>query len=227
MVGLRFLRFDPGQKKPPPNQRGLLVEVQKGEESNLALLIENAKSTIYRKLGLQRGQIQLECDLRDTAVAAGIRYGVLREQTASTSDVGLRNERRQTVCTEAFRLGDAPHRRGDLRIPHPAFQRLSKLGADMLKLLSAVVAAAGIAGVLTLLPVATSARLAASPPAKSEQAPLAACADRPWPYLNCIGSPREESRLQLLTADRFTPSASMLRVSDAQILLEKSQMQDW
>jgi hypothetical protein len=96
----------------------------------------------------------------------------------------------------------------------------------MLKLLSAVVVAAGIAGVVTFLPGATSARLAASPPAKPEQV-SEACADRPWPYLNCIGSPREESRLQLLTADRFTPSASMLRVSDAQILLEKSQMQDW
>ena len=55
----------------------------------------------------------------------------------------------------------------------------------MLKLLSAVVAAAGIAGALTLLPGATSARLSASPPAKSEQVPLETCADRPWPYLKC------------------------------------------
>ena len=39
----------------------------------------------------------------------------------------------------------------------------------MLKLLSALVAAAGIAGALTLLPGATSARLSASPPAKPEQ----------------------------------------------------------
>ena len=44
---------------------------------------------------------------------------------------------------------------------------------------------------------------------------------------NVVGSPSEESSLQLLTTDRFTPSASMLRVSDAQILLEKSQIQDW
>ena len=97
----------------------------------------------------------------------------------------------------------------------------------MLKLLSALVAAAGIAGALTFLPGATSARLAASPPAKSEQVPLETCADRPWPYLKCSDSPSEESRLRLLTTDRFTLSASMLRVSDAQILLEKSQIQDW
>ena len=96
----------------------------------------------------------------------------------------------------------------------------------MLKLLSALVAAAGIAGVLTFLPGATSARLAASPPVKPEQVSKA-CADRPWPYLNCVGAPLEESRLQLLILDRFTPSASLLRVSDDQILLEKSQMQDW
>ena len=97
----------------------------------------------------------------------------------------------------------------------------------MLKLLSAIVVAAGIAGVLTLLPAAKSARLAASPPAKSEQVSPEVCPDRPWPYLNCIGAPLEEARLRPLTADRLTPSASMLRVSDAQILLEKSQMQDW
>ena len=42
----------------------------------------------------------------------------------------------------------------------------------MLKLLSALVAAAGIAGALTLLPGATSTRLSASPPAKSEQVSL-------------------------------------------------------
>jgi hypothetical protein len=96
----------------------------------------------------------------------------------------------------------------------------------MLKLLSALVAAAGIAGALTLLPGATSTRLSASPPAKSEQV-SEVCADRPWPYLKCSDSQSEESSLRLLTTDRFTPDASMLRVSDAQILLEKSQIQDW
>ena len=58
----------------------------------------------------------------------------------------------------------------------------------MLKLLSALVAAAGIAGVLTFLPGATSARLAASPPVEPEQVSKA-CADRPCHYLNCVGAP--------------------------------------
>ena len=96
----------------------------------------------------------------------------------------------------------------------------------MLKLLSALVAAAGIAGALTLLPGATSTRLSASPPAKSEQV-SEVCADKPWPYLNSSESQTEESSLRLLTTDRFTPDGSLLRVSDAQILLEKSQIQDW
>jgi hypothetical protein len=95
----------------------------------------------------------------------------------------------------------------------------------MLKLLGAVVAAAGIAGVVTFLSAATGGPLAASPPEKPEQV-LDAC-DRTWPYLNCNSAPLDESRLQLLTAERFTPSASLVRVSDDQILLEKSHMQDW
>jgi hypothetical protein len=93
-------------------------------------------------------------------------------------------------------------------------------------LLGAIVTAAGIAGVLTFLPGASSAPLSASPPAKPQQV-SETCVDRPWPYLNCFGSPLDESRPQLLTADRVTLSASLLRVSDAQILLGKSQMQDW
>jgi len=95
----------------------------------------------------------------------------------------------------------------------------------MLKLLGAVVTAAGIAGVLTLLPGAPSARLSASPRAKPQQV-SEACVDRPWPYLNCNVSPLDELRPKL-TADRVMPGASLSRASDVQILLEKSQMQDW
>ena len=96
----------------------------------------------------------------------------------------------------------------------------------MLKLFGAVITAAGIAGVLTLLPGATSAPLSASPRAKPQQV-SEACVDRPWPYLNCNVSPHDESRPKRLTADRVMPGASLSRASDVQILLEKSQMQDW
>jgi|GEM_PF-478672 hypothetical protein len=99
----------------------------------------------------------------------------------------------------------------------------------MLKLISAVMAAAAIAGVLTLLS-ATSARLDAGPLAKPEEAALKACTERPWPYFNCIGTPLGNPRIRLLATDQLTPSAGMLggSVSDARsILLKGSQIQDW
>src|SRR5262245_47098004 len=100
------------------------------------------------------------------------------------------------------------------------------MGAVMLKLLGAVVTAAGIAGVLTLLPGATSPPPSASPPAKPQQV-SDTCLDRPWPYINCNISPLDESRPKSLTADRVMPGTSLSHASDVQILLEKSQMQDW
>ena len=74
----------------------------------------------------------------------------------------------------------------------------------MLKLISAVMAAAAIAGVLTLLS-ATSARLDAGPLAKPAEAALKACTQQPWPYLNCIGAPLGNPRIRLVTTDRLTP----------------------
>jgi hypothetical protein len=71
----------------------------------------------------------------------------------------------------------------------------------MLKLISAVMAAATIASVLTLLSV-TSTRLDAGPIAKPTEAGL--------------------------KTNRLTPSAGTVRMSDAQsILFQTSQMQDW
>ena len=71
----------------------------------------------------------------------------------------------------------------------------------MLKFISAVLAAAAIAGVLTMLS-ATSTRLDARPLVKPEATAL--------------------------KADRLTPSAGTVRVSDAKsILFETSQIQDW
>ena len=73
--------------------------------------------------------------------------------------------------------------------------------AYMLKFISAVMAAAAIAGGLTLLS-ATSTRLDARPLAKPEATAL--------------------------KADRLTPSAGTARVSDARsILFQTSQIQDW
>ena len=74
----------------------------------------------------------------------------------------------------------------------------------MLKSISAVMAAAAIAGMLTLLS-ATNARLDAGPLAKPAEAALKACTQRPWPYLNCVGTPLGNPRIRLVTIDRLMP----------------------
>jgi hypothetical protein len=74
----------------------------------------------------------------------------------------------------------------------------------MLKSITAVVTAAAIAGVLTILS-APSARLDAGPLAKPAEAALKACTQEPWPYLNCIGIPLGNPRIRLVTTDRLTP----------------------
>ena len=103
------------------------------------------------------------------------------------------------------------------------------MGAVMLKFMGAVLTAAAFAGLLTLLSAPTSARLEASSLAEPKEASLQPCTDRPWPYLNCIGSPLGNPHIRLLTTDHLTTSAVIVRgsVSDARILLETSQIQDW
>ena len=62
------------------------------------------------------------CDLRATAIAAGICYGAtITGPTASTYDDGARGVRRQTVLAEDFRMVSAARQRGALRIPNTAF----------------------------------------------------------------------------------------------------------
>jgi hypothetical protein len=74
-------------------------------------------------------------------------------------------------------------------------------GTAMLKSIAAIMAAAAIAAVLTLLS-APSARLEAGPLAKPAEAALKACIERPWPYLNCVGTPFGNSHIRLVTAVR-------------------------
>ena len=67
-------------------------------------------------------KIQPVCDLRATAIAAGICYGArITSPTASTYDDGARGVRGQTVLAEDFRMVSAARQRGALRIPDAAF----------------------------------------------------------------------------------------------------------
>jgi hypothetical protein len=72
----------------------------------------------------------------------------------------------------------------------------------MLKSITAIMAAAAIAGFLTS---ASSARLDAGPLAEPAEAALKACTHQPWPYLNCVGTPLGNPRIRLVALDRLTP----------------------
>src|SRR5262249_50944614 len=151
-------------------------------------------------------------------------------QTASTCDVGIRSERRQTVCAETFRMDNTVRRRGGLRVPNTAFLGWGKLRAVILKFIGAVMAAAAFAGVLTWLSATTSARPIASPLAKPEAASLKPAPSGLGPISTALVPDRSDSRrFRLLTNDGPTPSAGMFGafVSDARLLWESSQIQDW
>lgn len=67
----------------------------------------------------------------------------------------------------------------------------------MFKLTHAVIASAIIAAVITLL-TSASDRLVASPVAEQAQAGMKACAQQPWPYLNCVGTPYGNPRIRVI-----------------------------
>ena len=72
----------------------------------------------------------------------------------------------------------------------------------MFQTFSAIVAAAAIAAAVTLF-VAPASELSADPLAKSDEAALTACTQRPWPYFNCVGTRLGNPRIRLVTTDRL------------------------
>jgi hypothetical protein len=72
----------------------------------------------------------------------------------------------------------------------------------MFKLFYAVVAAAAVAGALTFL-TSASDRLDAEPLSASTEAVLKDCTQRPWPYLNCVGTPLGNPKVRLITTDQL------------------------
>ena len=71
------------------------------------------------------------------------------------------------------------------------------------KFTNCIIAAPAIAGVVTLL-TGTSARLDAGPLSEPTQTTLKTCTQRPWPYLNCVGTPLGNPRIRLVTTDLLT-----------------------
>ena len=83
-------------------------------------------------------------------------------------------------------------------------RRHAKQGAFMLKSLAAVTVAAAIAGAITLFSAPTS-DVVASPLPKPAADAITACKQRPWPYLNCVGTEFGNPHVRLIGIDRLAP----------------------
>jgi len=74
----------------------------------------------------------------------------------------------------------------------------------MLKAISAILSAAAIAAVITVVS-SPSGTVDAGPLTAPAEAALKSCKQRPWPYLNCVGTPLGNQRIRLVTTDRLIP----------------------
>ena len=72
----------------------------------------------------------------------------------------------------------------------------------MLKTTTAIMVAATVAAVVTMLSAPT-AQVDASPLPTARAAPMNACAQRAWPYLRCVGTQFGNPHIRLVTTDRL------------------------
>jgi hypothetical protein len=72
----------------------------------------------------------------------------------------------------------------------------------MLKLLNAVLIAAAVAGVVAIF-TAPGGEVVAGALPQQDEAALNACAHRPWPYLDCVGTRYGNQRIRLVTTDQL------------------------
>jgi len=76
-----------------------------------------------------------------------------------------------------------------------------KQGAVMLKSVVAVMLAATIAAAITIFSAPT-ADVVASPLPQPAADAITACKQRPWPYLNCVGTEFGNPHVRLIVTDR-------------------------
>ena len=72
----------------------------------------------------------------------------------------------------------------------------------MFKSTTAVMVAAAFAATFTILS-APASKVVATPMAQPVADAMTACAQRPWPYLRCVGTEFGNQRIRLVTTDRF------------------------
>ena len=71
----------------------------------------------------------------------------------------------------------------------------------MLKSVAAITLAAAIAGAITIVSAPT-ADVVASPLPQPAADAITACKQRPWPYLNCVGTEFGNPHVRLIVTDR-------------------------
>jgi hypothetical protein len=79
-----------------------------------------------------------------------------------------------------------------------------------MKSLTAVLAAAAVAALVTLLS-APAEKVAAGPMPAATAAAMHACAARAWPYLDCVGTRFGNPHIRLVTTDRLSPDMPLTR----------------
>jgi hypothetical protein len=73
----------------------------------------------------------------------------------------------------------------------------------VLKAFAAIVAAAVVAGGITILSAPVGDVVASPLPPPAAEA-ITTCKQRPWPYLNCVGTEFGDPRVRLISFDRPT-----------------------
>jgi hypothetical protein len=71
----------------------------------------------------------------------------------------------------------------------------------MLKTTTAIITAAFIAGIITLM--SSPAPVDAGPVAKPVEIAIKACVNQPWPYLRCVGTQFGNPHIRLVSTDRL------------------------
>ena len=72
----------------------------------------------------------------------------------------------------------------------------------MLKTTTAVMVAAAVAAVITILSSPTT-NVNASPLPQAAAEPMQACAQRAWPYLRCVGTQFGNPKVRLVSTERL------------------------
>ena len=71
----------------------------------------------------------------------------------------------------------------------------------MLKTITAVLSAAAIAAMVTVL--SAPSPVDAGPMAKPVETAMRSCANQPWPYLHCVGTPFGNPKVRLISTERI------------------------